>query len=939
MKRFLLTLAVILLGAAAMPAQEMPQLPNDPAVRKGQLDNGLTYYILHNERPEGRAEFYLATNVGAIQETPDQDGLAHFLEHMCFNGTKNFPEKGILDWLQSIGASFGGNVNASTGVEQTQYMLNNIPLIRPTVIDTCLLILHDYSHFVTNDPVEIDKERGVIVEERRSRRNAAWRLHEQSLPYYYGDTKYGSCTLIGSQENLLNFKPESLVNFYKTWYRPDLQAVVVVGDVDVDYVEQALKRVFADIPAAENPQPKEVIRIPDNEEPVIGILTDPEMTAINWEILWKSEAMPEEYNSTAVGLMQDIVKSLVSQIMSERFTDITSKPDTPYLAADLAIGTLAETLEVVMGQLTTRDGEALSALEAFLLEVEKMKRYGFSDDEVTRAKNNILASFESAAKQADTRTNAERVPELISNFFDNTTYMVPEQEYQLVQQVLPQITTAALNQVAEQMITAENMVVLYKGIDKEGTVHPTEAQVRSIIERVRAAEIEANAAEEMEKDFLDPSKLKGAKVKKSKQVLYGATEWTLKNGVRVVLYPSDLEKDRISFNLAMEGGESLIPTEDLASFESNVLSLFIQNSGVGRFPSTTVSKMLAGKTLSVTPYFSALRHGISGGSSVKDFETALQILYLMFTEPRFDPEEFEVGVKQLEAVLPNYVNQPNYKLQQGLIKTLYEDNPRNVLISPESLAQAKLSTIERNWRRLFKDAAGTTVYITGDFQPAGIQALIEKYIGSLPKGKKALKWVDDGNHIVPGRRTNDFSADMQTPMTTVLQVLTADIPYTFENAVAMSAVSYIMDMRYTQSLREDEGGTYGASSDGTVALEPKQQALFQMSFQCKPSVADRLRELANADLQKLAAEGPTAEEFDMTLKNFQKNVPERRIRNSYWQEALQIWYQFGLDTDKDYEKAVNALTPAAIQAMARTLVSSGNFAEMVMRPGNTGEEE
>ena len=306
LSRIILSLGLVLGSMVAFAqGQALQNLPNDPAVKKGQLDNGLTYYIRHNALPEGRAEFYLATNVGAIQETPDQDGLAHFLEHMCFNGTKNFPDKKILDYLQSIGASFGGNVNASTGVEQTIYMLNNIPLVNDSVIDTCILIMHDYSHFVLNSPEEIDKERGVIIEERRQRRNAQWRLHEQSLPYYYGDSKYGSCTLIGSQENLETFKPESLVNFYQTWYHPDMQALVVVGDIDPDAVEQKIKRIFSDIPKAENPKPKDVIKIPENAEPIVGVLTDPEATTYTFEVLWKHDALPEEYNSTTVGVLHD----------------------------------------------------------------------------------------------------------------------------------------------------------------------------------------------------------------------------------------------------------------------------------------------------------------------------------------------------------------------------------------------------------------------------------------------------------------------------------------------------------------------------------------------------------------------------------------------------------------------------------------------------------
>ena len=356
MRRFIFAVAAFLSAFAFTANAQMEQLPNDPAVRKGKLDNGMTYYIMHNENPAGRAEFYLSTNVGAIQETPDQDGLAHFLEHMCFNGTKNFPGKGIINYLQSIGASFGGNVNAATGVEQTTYELMNIPLVRQTVIDTCLLILHDYSHFVTCDPKEIDAERGVIIEERRQRRDANWRMHEKTLPYYYGDTKYGSCTLFGSQENLETFKPESLTNFYHTWYRPDLQAVIVVGDVDPDYVEAKLKEIFADIPAATDPKPKDVIKIPGNQEPIVGIITDPEAVSSSMEIIWKGDALPEEYNSTTIGEMTDVLKSIISFVMDERLSDITAKPDAPFLTASFGIGNLCETMEVVMGRVTSREG-------------------------------------------------------------------------------------------------------------------------------------------------------------------------------------------------------------------------------------------------------------------------------------------------------------------------------------------------------------------------------------------------------------------------------------------------------------------------------------------------------------------------------------------------------------------------------------------------------
>ena len=939
MKRILLIVALLLSAAHFSGAQQMQALPNDPAVRQGKLENGLTYYIRHNDVPEQRAEFYLATNVGAIQEAPDQDGLAHFLEHMCFNGTKNFPGKGILNYLESIGASFGGNVNAATGVEETQYMLNNIPLLRETVIDTCLLILHDYSHFVTNDPEEIDKERGVIIEERRARRNASWRLHEKSLPYYYGDTKYGECTLIGQLESLQNFKPESLVNFYQTWYRPDMQAVVVVGDVDVDAVEQKIKAIFADIPAAENPKQKDFIKIPDNEEPIIGVLTDPEVSNTTVEILWKSDARPEEINNTAQGMLIDLITDMVSQIMAERFSEIVSKPGAPFFAADLGVGNLCESCEVVMGDVAVKDGEAVTGLRAFLTEIEKMKRFGFTDDEVSRAKTEIESVYETRSKRADTRKNSEFVPALINNFFDNYAYMEPATEYQVAQMLLSQINADVLNMIVAQMITAENMVVLYKGPEKEGLVHPTEAELLSVVKEVENAEIEAPEAEAIATEFLDPSTLKGSKVKKSKSTIYGATEWTLKNGVKVVLYPTDFEKDRVVFNLYKMGGSSLIETEDLPSLESNLYELFMSYNGVADFSASTVSKMLAGKQLSVNTNITGLNTGLAGTSTRKDLETTLQLIYLNYTQPRFDKDAFDQAEQTLRAILPNYVTQPNYKLQKELYGTIYENNPRNFVISEEVLDKASLETMERVIRGLFKDAAGSTMIMVGDFDVDEVKPLIEKYVGSLPKGKKAPKWIDRNEDITHKNVLNDFSVDMQTPMTTVAQIYRFDDSYSVENAVVYSALEYILNMIYIETLREDEGGTYGASVSASLNREPKQYGVLQVAFQTNPSSADKLRELALDGIRKIAAEGPTDEQYDKTIKNLEKTVPERRITNSYWMSAIKNWYDHGNDSVAEYDEALKAITPAKIKNLAARILSEGNLAEIVMRPDNTAEAE
>lgn len=926
--------AMTLCIAATAVAQDMqlPQLPNDPETRVGKLDNGMTYYIRHNANPENRAEFYLATNVGALQEEPDQDGLAHFLEHMCFNGTKNFPDKGILNWLESIGASFGGNVNASTGVEQTIYLLNNIPLVRPTVVDTCLLIMHDYSHFVTCDPAEIDKERGVIIEEKRSRNDASWRINEKSKPYIFGDTKYATTTLIGTEENLRNFKPESLVNFYHTWYRPDLQALIVVGDVDVDEVEAKIKSIFADIPAQENPKPKAVIPIPDNVEPVIGVVTDPETSSIAYTAYWKSEATPEELNSTSVGYMTQILKSIISIVMNERFTDLAADPNANFVAAGLGLGKICETCEVVMGQVNCKDTEtSLDAFETMMTEIEKMKRFGFTDSEIERAKAQLLSNAEAAVKSAATRKNSEFVYPLIYNFFDNEPYMDPETEYELMKQLMPVLTTEMINQVLAQIITDENLVVIYEGPDKDGMSHPTESQILEVIDKVRLAELEQDNAEDIPEELLDPAAIKAGKVRKTAESYLGSTYLKLSNGVNVYLYPSELNKDRIDIRLYKKGGMSLISDEDIDSFESNIWSLFLQNSGVSEFSSTTISKMLAGKNVSASPFINSYTHGVSATSTVKDAETAFQLTYLLITDPRFDQNEYDQGINQIKAVLPNLVDQSNYKLQEQLYKTAYNDKRHN-LISDEVLQKASLQTIEKNYRALLGDVAGATVIISGDFKVEDMIPLVEKYIASLPKGKKATEWTYRNDGLVKGEVVNDFEAKMETPMVTVAQVYNVDTPYSEQAEVNYEALSYILNMIYTETLREEEGGTYGASAYANVLREPHENAALQVVFQTNVDQADQLRKLARQEFEKVAADGPTAEMFDKAKKNLEKTLSERRQNLSYWNSALTYNCLYGDDYDTEYEKAVKALTPDMVRDAAKTLIESGNFIELVMRP-------
>ncbi|MBR2857520.1 MAG: insulinase family protein [Bacteroidales bacterium] len=929
MKRLFLFIATIFVATAVFGQNP---LPNDPAVRVGQLENGLKYYIRHNDQPAQRAEFWIATDAGAHQEEDHQDGLAHFFEHMCFNGTKNFPGKSMLEYLQSIGAEFGRNINASTGFEVTQYMLNNIPVVRESIVDSCLLVLHDWSGFVTCAPEEIDNERGVIIEEKRSRDGADWRMYMAQRPYIFGDTPYAKRTLIGSYEQLANFEHQSLIDFHNKWYRPDNQAVIVVGDIDVDAVEAKIKTLFSDIPVPAEPAVKPEVKIADNVEPIVGIITDPEAQYSYVELLWKSAPMPKQFKNTDVAFMTDLIKSYVQQIMSERFSDIAADPASPFLQAGLYFYPICNECDATRGQVLFKEGNMNEALKAFMIEVEKMRRFGFNDGEVQRATENILKHYEKAVEAASTRKNSDLVSPLLNNFYQNEPYLEPSYALQIAQALCSQFNAQVLSQIAGQLITDENLIVLYNGPSKEGSVIPTEQEIRDVLAAAKSADIQANAEEAVNEPFIS-QELKGAKVKKTAETVFGATEWTLKNGVKVVVLPTELKKDQVIFNITKKGGKTLIATEDLPSFEDDIWGLYLQNSGISKFAGKTVPKMLAGKSLSVTPFINGSRHGVSGNSTPKDLETALQIAYLYFTEPRFDQDEYMIGINQINALLPNLKANPDFQFSIAMDQILYGNNPRVVSLTEETLAKANLETIERVYRELFKDAAGAVVTIVGNVDLETLKPMVEKYIGSLPKGKKASQ-VNEENLITfaKGEVNEVVKLQMQAPKSTVVQLYSAYAPVNTKKSVALDAANYIIDMIYTKTIREDEGGTYGVGTSMVAQRSPMERLIAQIYFNTNPDAVEKLSALAVKGLKELAENGPTQEHFNMAMENFKKNLPESRINNSYWMNCLQTWNEHGINHDVEYEEAINTLTPEDVKDALQELLSQGNVINIASFP-------
>ena len=931
MKRLFIFIAALI---AATVAFGQTPLPNDPAVRTGQLENGLKYYIRHNDQPAQRAEFWIATDAGANQEEDHQDGLAHFFEHMCFNGTKNFPGKSMLTYLQSIGAEFGRNINASTGFEVTQYMLNNIPVVRESIVDSCLLVLHDWSGFVTCDPAEIDNERGVIIEEKRGRDAADWRMYMAARPYIYGDVPYGRRTLIGGYDQLANFEHQSLTEFHQKWYRPDNQAIIVVGDIDIDAIEAKIKTMFSDIPVPAEPVQKPVYKLADNVEPIVGIITDPEAQYSYVEILWKREPMPKEFNNTDVAFMTNIVKSYVRQIMGERLADIAADPTSPFIQAGVYFYPICNECDATRAQVLFREGNMAPALKTFMLEVEKMKQFGFTEAEVQRATENILKAYEKAVEAAGSRKNGDFVDPLLNNFYQNESYLEPELAYQLAQGLCGQINAQILNQLLGQFqfVTDENMIVLYNGPSKEGSIIPTEDEIRNVLAEVKTIEVQPNAEEAVNEPFIS-EELKGSPVKTAAETVYGATEWTLKNGVKVIVLPTELKKDQVIFNITKKGGKTLIATEDLPSFEDNIWSLYLEYAGISKFAGKNIPKMLAGKSLSVSPYIGGSRHGVNGSSTPKDLETALQIAYLYFTAPRFDESEYMTGINQINALMPNMKANPDFLFDIEMDKILYGNNPRVVSLTDETLEKADLATIERVYRELFKDAAGAVVTIVGNVDLETLKPMVEKYIGSLPKGKKATDVVEENLiTFAKGVVNEEVRLPMQAPKSTVVQLYTAYAPVNTKKSVALDAANYIIDMIYTKTIREDEGGTYGVGTSMLAQKLPMERLIAQVYFNTNPESVEKLSALATKGLKELAENGPTAEHFNMAMENFKKNLPESRINNSYWLNCLNTWVEQGINYDAEYEEAINTLTAEDVKAALQELLSQGNVINIASFP-------
>jgi len=932
----MLATAVFAAGSAMAQFDPMQPIPADKEVRTGRLDNGLTYYIRHNEKPKGQADFYILHNVGAIQEEDDQQGLAHFLEHMAFNGTKNLPGKQLIEYLETVGVKFGYNLNAGTSWDQTVYNISDVPTSRQGIIDSAMLILHDWSHFIALRPEEIDSERGVIMEELRTRDGASWRSTMKLLQALGKGTRYEHRNLIGYLDGLKSFEHDALERFYKKWYRPDYQAIVIVGDLDAEATEARLKSLMADIPApAADAAQKEVIVVPDNEEPIVSIYTDPEMQGSRVQLFIKRPAMPTQMNDKVAWEVVNVIESFLTTMENARLQEIAMQPDAPFLGAGMGSGDvigIIPTLNATAFTAMTQDGKLAEGFEALYTEMEKIRRHGFTQSEFERAQENLMRQVERTYANRNDRTNEQFVNIYLENYRKNEPMPDAETEWKLDSMLIKMLNVETVNAFAKETIQPTNQVIVITAPEKEGIENPTEEEILAIREKVTASEIEAYEDDVVKEPLIpEGTQLKGSPVKKTvENKEYGATVWTLANGTQIVVKPTKFKADEVRMNAQSKGGLSILP--DAEYYMGEMMPAVSSMSGVGKFSATELRKQLSGKSATVQPSVGEYASAVNASCSPKDIETMLQLVYLNFTQPRFDRNDYDNLMKMLRTQLENAKSNPDFQMQEKVIDVLYGHNPRRQVISTELLDEFSFEALPAIYKKLYPDGNSFRFTFVGNIDPETLKPLVEKYIGSIPASKKPMTFADDKAYPVKGEVTEDFSTPMQQPKVSVNYTFTGDMDYSLENKAALSFLTQALNSRYLVSIREEKGGTYGVQVYGSTDWIPRETYTMTIAFDTNAEMADELCEIILKELRTIAEEGPLTEDIEKHREFMLKNWKNSLDENGPWMQYLQAKYGSGLDYLAGQEQAIRSLTNADVQTLAKKILDDGNMVKVVMRP-------
>ena len=940
MKHFLTIVALFF--ACNIYAQQ-GKIDNDNTIRKGILPNGMTYYIRHNAQTKGVADFYIAQKVGSILEEKRQRGLAHFLEHMAFNGTKHFPgntlQPGIVAWCESVGIKFGANLNAYTSVDQTVYNISAAPVTREGVIDSCLLILNDWSHELLLTDKEIDKERGVIEEEWRTRRSgmAMQRLSEQAMPVIYAGTKYSDCMPIGNIDIVRTFPYNDLRNYYSKWYRPDLQAIIVVGDINEDKIEEKIKKLFAKIPLPQNAAHRIYYPIGNNEKMILYTATDKEQPTVNFTLYMKRDVTPKQERNTIQNYADDYKTNILRMAINDRLEELSRTKNAPFISASVRSGNffLASTKDAFELSGVLKEGKAIEAIQLLVGEVERARANGITIDELKRGKAEMLSYAENDYNDRSNRRNGEFVEQCVQNFLEETPIIEPEKELEMVRKLDKTVTIDDVNELAKTIITNQNQVVTMFGPDKNTFKMPTNSSIENAILKAQKQHYTPYKTQNTLTERLITKLPKPGSIISERTYKYGYTEFTLSNGLKVYVRPTNFEPDEVNLKLFSLGGKNIYPDSEMPNLTYLMAGATI--GGVAQYNDLTLEKMLAGKTATVTPFIDNDTRGMAGTSNVKDTKTLLELVYLYFTQPRKDPQAFKNLMEQQQEFLTNAHVNPMLAYNDTLHKVAYATN-RMASMDKEQLKRVNYNRIMHIYKELFANAANFKLILTGNININKLRPLLCQYIATLPSNNTKETIGTYEPKLVDGKKTYIFHKKQTTPTAITTIVIKGKMEYNNRNELLMDAIGQLLRIVYTEKVREDKGGTYSVQVSGDLQHHPNDEALLRIAFQTDPQKYNDLIPIVYKELEKMATEGPSQQDLDK-VKAYELKVYNQVLRmNNYWEYVLYTDLYNGIDVDTDFRYIVENMTCGDIRTTLRNLLDQNNCIEVTMTQPTTPEK-
>jgi len=932
MKKIIFALGILLVSVNVL-AQTLninEPLPVNQRIKKGVLPNGMTYYIYKTDVVKNAASYYIIQNVGSILENDDQQGLAHFLEHMAFNGTKHFEGKGVLNILQKHGAVFGKDINAYTSFDETVYNMDNIPT-SDGLIDTSLLILHDWANDLLLTDEEIDAERGVIKEEWRTRQSGGMRILKKSLPTMFNHTKYAERMPIGLMDIVDNFEYKALRDFYHDWYRTDLQAIAIVGDIDVDEIEQKIKELFSEIPAVENPKERYIVGIPDNQEMLynLGMDTEVATSSISFSIN-RSKSLKDE---TVVDLEDGLLNGLVTSMLSSRLREVSQKPEASFIRASSSFGSLSRSTNNFGLRITPKPNQQNEAFRDAMTELNRAVKFGFTQAEIDRTIVMFSNYYETQISKIEDIRHSQIISTIKKNYLENETMLDIPKEYELAKIMFAKFDVASLHNHIKKLYTAQNRVLNVTGV--EGNNNLTKVKALQIIKEVESdSELIAYTDSFSGKTLISGLTInKGSIISEVVNKEIGSTTFVLSNGVTVHYKFTDKQKNNVQFEATSWGGTSLLNDEDLPS--ASMVGDLIQMSGIGDYKSTDLRKVLAGKTASANISIGGLSESVSGSSITKDVETMLQLTYLRFVKPRFDEDSYKVLLNSLENSKIRKSKNIGSKMQDSITVTLYgTDNPKKRLFDDAYTDDISFVKIKEIYLDRFNDASDFEFFIIGDVKAEALKPLLEKYIASIPTKDTKEMWEDNSVSWDNDKTDKDIYLKMEDPKGSVRIAFKNEMDFSLENQYLARTLKDILQLRLTETLREQEGGTYGAGVYSSLNRRPKEEVSVAVSFDCNPDKVEKLVAIVYQEIDKIKSGEIQQVDLDKTLTNYLKELEEAKDKNSYELNLIYAYFIDGYNKNdpKNSVDIVNKITAADIQDFTKRLMENTKSYEIVFKP-------